>query len=273
MSQYDTIVVGAGRVGSDRSPAARRGGAAGAGARGPRPDRRTHLDRPQRRSSDRSRRLLDPRHRRQSAGRGGSRLRSADRGVHRGGVPAGQPSDRLLRPGRPAPERRRGAAVRRRRPRVRRGTRPHRRRLDPGQLVRRRGGGDPGRSRTGTPTGRSGCGSTSGTAPRSSTASGSTTWPPTAWTTMPSTATRSCSPTATTGSPTHLAVGLEVRLEHVVRQVRWSTEGVTLTTDQGDVTRRSRRGDRTDRGADVRRLRDRAGAAASRWPGPCSGSR
>ena len=33
----------------------------------------------------------------------------------------------------------------------------------------------------------------------------------------------------------HLAVGLEVRLEHVVRHLRWSTDGVTLTTDRGDV--------------------------------------
>ena len=34
----------------------------------------------------------------------------------------------------------------------------------------------------------------------------------------------------------HLAVGLEVRLEHVVRAVRWSEQGVTITTDRGDVT-------------------------------------
>jgi monoamine oxidase len=34
----------------------------------------------------------------------------------------------------------------------------------------------------------------------------------------------------------HLAVGLEVRLEHVVRRVHWSSEGVTITTDRGDVT-------------------------------------
>jgi monoamine oxidase len=33
----------------------------------------------------------------------------------------------------------------------------------------------------------------------------------------------------------HLAVGLEVRLEHVVRHVRWSREGVTITTDRGDL--------------------------------------
>ena len=34
----------------------------------------------------------------------------------------------------------------------------------------------------------------------------------------------------------HLALGLEVRLEHVVRRVRWSSEGVTISTDHGDVT-------------------------------------
>ncbi|HYI54305.1 MAG TPA: NAD(P)/FAD-dependent oxidoreductase, partial [Microlunatus sp.] len=34
----------------------------------------------------------------------------------------------------------------------------------------------------------------------------------------------------------HLATGVEVRLEHVVQRVRWSEQGVTITTDRGDVT-------------------------------------
>ena len=34
----------------------------------------------------------------------------------------------------------------------------------------------------------------------------------------------------------HLAIGVEVRLEHVVRQVRWSAEGVTIRTDRADFT-------------------------------------
>ena len=34
----------------------------------------------------------------------------------------------------------------------------------------------------------------------------------------------------------HLAVGLDVRLEHVVRQVSWSVEGVTVTTDAATVS-------------------------------------
>ncbi|HEY5787179.1 MAG TPA: NAD(P)/FAD-dependent oxidoreductase [Microlunatus sp.] len=33
-----------------------------------------------------------------------------------------------------------------------------------------------------------------------------------------------------------LATGVEVRLEHVVRRVDWSQDGVTITTDRGDVT-------------------------------------
>jgi monoamine oxidase len=34
----------------------------------------------------------------------------------------------------------------------------------------------------------------------------------------------------------HLAIGLEVRLEHVVRQVRWSAEGVMIRTDRTGFT-------------------------------------
>jgi len=36
--------------------------------------------------------------------------------------------------------------------------------------------------------------------------------------------------------PTRLAAGLDVRLEHIVSHVRWSAEGVTVTTDQGTLT-------------------------------------
>ncbi len=36
--------------------------------------------------------------------------------------------------------------------------------------------------------------------------------------------------------PARLAQGLDVRLEHVVSRVRWSPEGVTVMTDQGDFT-------------------------------------
>ena len=35
--------------------------------------------------------------------------------------------------------------------------------------------------------------------------------------------------------PTHLAEGLDVRLEHVVQQVRWSGSGVVVVTDRGDL--------------------------------------
>lgn len=34
----------------------------------------------------------------------------------------------------------------------------------------------------------------------------------------------------------HLATGLDVRLKHVVRRVRWSNEGVAITTDHGDFS-------------------------------------
>lgn len=36
--------------------------------------------------------------------------------------------------------------------------------------------------------------------------------------------------------PAHLAQGLDVRLEHVASRVRWSAEGVSVTTDHGDFT-------------------------------------
>jgi monoamine oxidase len=36
--------------------------------------------------------------------------------------------------------------------------------------------------------------------------------------------------------PTRLAVGLDIRLEQTVTRVRWSTEGVTVTTDRGTLT-------------------------------------
>lgn len=38
------------------------------------------------------------------------------------------------------------------------------------------------------------------------------------------------------GLPTRLAEGLDVRLEHVVSVVRWSKDGVTIVTDQGELT-------------------------------------
>ncbi|KQZ09632.1 amine oxidase [Agromyces sp. Root1464] len=36
--------------------------------------------------------------------------------------------------------------------------------------------------------------------------------------------------------PEHLAAGLDVRLGHVVSHVRWSTDGVAVTSDQGEFT-------------------------------------
>ena len=36
--------------------------------------------------------------------------------------------------------------------------------------------------------------------------------------------------------PERLAVGLDVRLEHVVSRVQWSADGVTVSTDRGDFT-------------------------------------
>jgi len=36
--------------------------------------------------------------------------------------------------------------------------------------------------------------------------------------------------------PAHLAEGLDIRLTHVVSHVRWSQDGVTVTTDRGTVT-------------------------------------
>lgn len=38
------------------------------------------------------------------------------------------------------------------------------------------------------------------------------------------------------GLPTRLAEGLDVRLEHVVRIVRWNENGVTIITDHGELT-------------------------------------
>jgi len=36
--------------------------------------------------------------------------------------------------------------------------------------------------------------------------------------------------------PQHLAAGLDIRFEHIVTHVRWSTGGVTVTTDHGTLT-------------------------------------
>ncbi len=56
----------------------------------------------------------------------------------------------------------------------------------------------------------------------------------------------------------HLAAGIEVRLEHVVRRVRWSADGVTVTVDGADRGDGADQGDGADRGDGADFSADRA---------------
>ena len=96
MDHFDTIVVGAGVAGLTAARLLARPGA-GRRARSPRPRGRPGVDRPRLRARHRPRCVLDPRHHRLPRRRGGRGVRHADGRVHGRRVSARQPADRLLR--------------------------------------------------------------------------------------------------------------------------------------------------------------------------------
>ena len=226
MDHFDTIVIGAGVSGLTAARLLARAGQSRRRARGPRPRGRPHLDRPPLRARHRPRRIVDPRHHRLPRRRGGRGLRHAHRRVHRRRLPARQSPDRLLRSRRtndsrmPPPRASSTTSTRstprswawsRHRIRMPRTATSPMRRSPPGMGRRARAA----RARVpGAPVGgavrRVDRGSRRARSRRR----------------HRSTATRWCSPTATTASPRTSRKGSTSGSTHVVSRVRWSAEGV-----------------------------------------------